>query len=123
MMHLLLAVMAVLLLAALAAAAPAPEVFNPREFGAVGDGKADDTRAFQAALDAAGKAGGGTVLAGRGNYRFAGHLTVPNGVALAGIWQSAPAHNGLRDRRLCSPAGPATTSTRQRAGRRRCRGQ
>ena len=30
-----------------------PAVFNVKEFGAVGNGKTDDTAAFQAALDAA----------------------------------------------------------------------
>ena len=53
-------------------------VYNVRDHGAKGDGTTDDTRAFQAALTAAGQAGGGTVLAPRGAYRFAGHLTVPN---------------------------------------------
>jgi hypothetical protein len=50
--------------------------FNVRSFGAVGDGKTDDTTAFQKALDAAGKAGGGVVYAPRGNYFFTGNLTM-----------------------------------------------
>src|SRR2546427_2662256 len=44
--------------------------------GAKGDGTTDDTGAFQRVLDAAAKAGGGTVHAPRGNYFFAGHLNV-----------------------------------------------
>jgi hypothetical protein len=83
--------------------------YDVRSFGAVGDGKTDDTAAFQKALDAAGAAGGGTVHAPRGNYFFAGHLNVPNGVTLAGIWQSVPAHNGLRDRGLPKPTDDGTT--------------
>jgi polygalacturonase len=59
--------------------------FDVRQFGAVGDGKTDDTAAFQRALDAAGKAGGGVAYAPRGNYFFAGHLNVPNAVTLAGV--------------------------------------
>src|SRR5437016_13701390 len=71
-------------------------VLSVLDFGAKGDGTTDDTAAFQRALDAATKAGGGTVHAPRGNYFFAGHLNVANGVALEGIWQSVPAHTGLR---------------------------
>jgi len=83
--------------------------FNVRGFGALGDGKTDDTAAFQKALDAAGKAGGGVVYAPRGNYFFTGNLNVPNAVTLAGIWQSVPAHNGIRDRGLPKPTDDGTT--------------
>jgi hypothetical protein len=82
---------------------------NVRSFGAVGDGQTDDTAAFQKALDAAAKAGGGVVYAPVGNYFFAGSLNVPNAVTLAGIWQSVPAHNGLRDRGLPKPTDDGTT--------------
>jgi hypothetical protein len=88
---------------------PVVNPFDVHQFGAGGDGKTDDTAAFQKALDAAGKAGGGTVLAPRGNYFFAGHLSVPNAVTLAGIWQSVPAHNGLRDRGMPKPTDDGTT--------------
>ena len=47
------------------------------EFGAQGDGVADDTSAFQEALDAAAAGGGGTVHAPAGTYRIEGHLTRP----------------------------------------------
>ncbi len=83
--------------------------FDVRQFGAVGDGKTDDTAAFQKALDAANKAGGGTVCAPRGNYFFAGHLNVPDAVTLAGIWQSVPAHNGIRNPGLPKPTDDGTT--------------
>jgi hypothetical protein len=86
-----------------------PDRFDVRQFGAVGDGQMDDTAAFQRALDAAGKAGGGVVHAPRGNYFFAGHLNVPNAVTLSGIWQSVPAHNGIRDRGLPKPTDDGTT--------------
>lgn len=43
-------------------------VFNVREHGAKGDGKSVDTAAIQKALDACGKAGGGTVLLPPGTY-------------------------------------------------------
>ncbi len=83
--------------------------FWVREFGAKGDGTTDDTEAFQKALDAAGKAGGGRVLIGRGSFLFKGHLQVPSAVTLEGLWQSVPAHNGIRDRGLPKPTDDGTT--------------
>lgn len=71
--------------------------YDVRRFGAAGDGSTDDTGAFQAALDAAGNAGGGLVAIPRGTYLIAGHLRVPMAVTLAGSWQYAPAHAGIRD--------------------------
>ncbi len=84
-------------------------VFAVRDFGAKGDGATDDTSAFQKALDAAGKAGGGTVEAGRGNFFFAGHLSVPNGVALQGLWKSVPSHLGFRNGDRDKPTHDGTT--------------
>jgi polygalacturonase len=46
----------------------AESVFDVRQSGAKGDGKADDTVAIQKALDGCGKAGGGTVLLSKGTY-------------------------------------------------------
>jgi len=83
--------------------------YDIRTFGAVGDGRTDDTAAFQKALDAVGKAGGGVVHAPRGNYRFAGHLNIPVGVTLKGVWESVPAHNGIRDAGLPKPTDDGTT--------------
>lgn len=95
---------------AFAAESPLPPgTLSVRDFGALGDGKTDDTAAFQKALDAANKAGGGTVLAPRGNYFFAGHLSVPPAVTLRGIWESVPAHNGIRDAGLPKPTDDGTT--------------
>mgnify|MGYP000952891044 CR=1 FL=1 len=87
----------------------AKDIYSVRDFGALGDGKTDDTAAFQKALDTAGKAGGGIVLAPRGNYFFAGQLNVPPAVTLKGIWESVPAHNGLRDAGLPKPTDDGTT--------------
>ncbi|HWB53478.1 MAG TPA: hypothetical protein VG722_04770, partial [Tepidisphaeraceae bacterium] len=47
---------------------------GPGVRGIVGDGKTDVTAATQAALDKLGKAGGGTLYLGRGNFLFRGHL-------------------------------------------------
>jgi len=85
------------------------DVYCVRDFGAKGDARTDDTAAFQKALDAAGKAGGGVVYAPRGNYFFAGHLDLPAAVTLKGVWESVPAHNGMRDAGLPKPTDDGTT--------------
>ena len=61
-------------------------ISNAREpvYGAVGDGKMDDSPAIQKALDAAAK-NGGTVFLPAGVYRCAGSLSVPQGVELRGV--------------------------------------
>ena len=71
-------------------AAPPPrpagkELFLVTDFGA-GAGEQDNTAAFAKALEAAQKAGGGTVYVPAGNYRFAGEIVVPAGVELRGIF-------------------------------------
>ena len=91
------------------AAAPDPDMYSVMDFGAKGDGKTDDTVAFQKALDTAGQAGGGVVYAPRGNYFFAGHLDVPSAVTLKGMWESVPAHNGIRDKGSAKPTDNGTT--------------
>lgn len=53
------------------------KIFNVRKFGAVGNGKTLDTKAIQQALDACGKAGGGTVLFPPGKY-LSQRLTLRN---------------------------------------------
>lgn len=86
-----------------------PDFFNVRDFGAKGDGGTDDTAAFQKALDTAGEARGGVVYAPVGNYMFKGHLDVPRAVTLKGVWESVPAHNGIRDKGLPKPTDNGTT--------------
>jgi hypothetical protein len=61
--------------------------YSVQDFGAVADGKTDDTALFQQALDAMGAAGGGTVFAPAGRYVIRGRLTIPMGVVLRGDWQ------------------------------------
>lgn len=63
------------------------------DFEAKGDGKTDDTAAFQAALDAA-RAKGGIVFAPAGTYRIDGNLDIPQGVMLRGVWE-APHHSDI----------------------------
>lgn len=89
--------------------ARAADQYAVLDFGAKADGQTDDTTAFQKALDAAGAAGGGVVYAPRGSYLLAGHLNVPNGVTLRGVWESVPAHTGIRDAGLPKPGSDGTT--------------
>jgi hypothetical protein len=49
-------------------ALPSASVFNPSQFGAVGDGNALDSPAINAAIDACNKAGGGVVYCSPGKY-------------------------------------------------------
>ncbi len=86
-----------------------PGFYSVRDFGAKGDGRTDDTAAFQQALDAAARAGGGVVFAPRGNYLFGGRLNVPPAVTLKGVWESVPSHPGLRNAGLPKPTDDGTT--------------
>ena len=67
-----------------------PVRWNAAEMGAVADGETDNTAAFQKALDAAGKAGGGVVEVPAGRYRVNGTLSVPAGVTLQGTYRVPP---------------------------------
>jgi len=62
---------------------------NARDYGAVGDGVADDTAAVQAALNAAEKEGPVCLLPA-GRYRINGALTVPPGVTFRGASEGVP---------------------------------
>src|SRR3974390_1882542 len=69
------------LVAAFVLAASAQPVFNSKDYGATGR-KQDDARpALQKAIDACGKAGGGTVYVPPGEYT-SGQLRFPPGVRL-----------------------------------------
>ncbi|MBX7073511.1 MAG: hypothetical protein K1X71_10225 [Pirellulales bacterium] len=86
-----------------------PDIYDAAQFGAVGDGITDVTKSIQKALDAAGRARGGVVLLNRGVYLCRGSLNVPSGVTLRGVWESVPAHNGIRDEGLPKPTDDGTT--------------
>lgn len=62
--------------------APAP-TFNVRDYGAVGDGKADDTAAIQACIDAAPE--GDVVRFPRGRYKTTKTITTNKTLALVGV--------------------------------------
>ncbi len=67
------------------AAVPLPTIgsgtFNVTTYGAVGDGKTDNTTAIQAALTAAGAAGGGTVTIPSGTF-LSGPVVISSGTRL-----------------------------------------
>jgi len=66
-------------------------VFNVKSFGAKMDGRNDDTKAIQSALDAASPSGG-TVYLPPGRYLVKGSLNVPEGVDVKGA-ANAPRYN------------------------------
>lgn len=54
-------------------------------YRAAGDGKTDDTRAIQSALNSVGVRGGGIVFVPTGTYLIKSHLTIPAGTSLVGV--------------------------------------
>lgn len=64
--------------------------WNVLDAGAVGDGKTDNTAAFQKALEDAAAAGGGVVHVPAGHYRFDGELRIPGAVTLQGTFRTPP---------------------------------
>lgn len=66
------------------------DVFNVKDYGAAGDGEAEDQAALTAALNDAGKNGGGIVYLPEGTYNMTNasmNFIVPNQVILAGDGQ------------------------------------
>jgi hypothetical protein len=78
---------------------------NVRNFGAAGDGKQDDTPAFEAALKAAAQAGGNVVRVPRGNYLIQGTLDVPENAVLEGYFRAPTARTQTRGSTLLAVAG------------------
>jgi hypothetical protein len=58
--------------------------FNVKDYGAAGDGVADDTSAIQAAIDAANTAGGGTIYFPSGDYKTDSQVTLQSDIELRG---------------------------------------
>ncbi len=75
------------------------------DFGAKGDGKTDDTVAFQSALSAAAEQGGKMVVAPAGEYRLNGTLTIPAGVTMEGAWRGPHPSQLSRGTTLLAYAG------------------
>ena len=74
---------------------PSPTLgeINVAQFGAVADGKTDNTGAFQKALAAAGRTGA-IVKVPAGQYLFSGSLTVPPQVVLKGVNATERTYSG-----------------------------
>lgn len=82
--------------------------FRVKDFGAKGNGTTLDTRAIQAALDAAAGAGGGTVVVTPGTY-LSGSIFVKSGTVLK-VKKGATivGSRKLEDYRSCRRASPAS---------------
>ena len=85
--------------------APTAVYLNVRDFGAVGDGKTDDTAAFGKALDAAHEAGGSIVFAPRGDYLIKSHLMLKKNVTLKGVWEAPSAYSQMKGTTLLAVEG------------------
>jgi len=76
-----------------------------RSHGAVGDGKADDTQAFQRAIDAVAAEGGGIVRIPTGDYLLRGRLVVHDNVTLEGVFRAPTARSQHRGSTLLAVEG------------------
>ena len=81
---------------------------NVKNFGARGNGVDDETVAFQRALEAAHRAGGGMVYAPPGRYLFHEVLYIPEGVTLRGSFGCVASHTGMRDHGQTKPGDDGT---------------
>lgn len=84
--------------------------YNVQAFGAKADGKADDTAAFQNALDERARAGGGVVEVPAGRYLIKTHLVIPESVTLEGTWRAPASLGNVAEMRLDAPGEPLTGS-------------
>jgi len=73
------------------AASSSTTALNVLDFGAAGDGVKDNTAAFTAAMKAAAEGPTSAVFVPRGRYLIRGHLAVPAGVRLEGVFDAPSA--------------------------------
>lgn len=76
-----------------ARAATATDKLNVLDYGAVGDGQADDTAAINAALSAAAATNGNTVFVPPGTYKISAALQMSTGIRLVGASRTASVIN------------------------------
>ena len=77
---------------------------NVEDFGAVADGKTDNTAAFQKAIDSL-SATGGKVVVPVGQFLIRGSITLKDGVTLAGLNESTLAPGPLKGSVILATAG------------------
>lgn len=86
-------------------------IYNVLDYGAKGDAVADDTKAFQNAIDEAGKNElGGTVFVPKGNYLIKGHIELLTNVTLQGIWEIPTARTQMKGSTLLAVEGEGSSS-------------
>lgn len=110
-MRLLLALALCVLFIFSAQAQEAPKSFDVRDFGARGDGLADDTAAFQKALDDCAASGGGVVNVPAGKYLIKTHLNIPPSVTLEGTWRAPATVNKYHKEQGNPASGPDLTGS------------
>jgi hypothetical protein len=93
-----------------------------KDAGAKGDGKTDDTAAFQSAMGSVARAGGGTVFVPEGRYVLRSNLMIPTGVTLRGDWEKPVPGKPLRGTVLMAYAGRGEAEGRPFLGLRQCSG-
>lgn len=80
------------------------DTVSVKDFGAVGDGVADDTAAIQAAINAVNAKGGGTLYFPQGRYKLTATITLKPGVSILGErkgeWGAAPTPGVVFDRQF-----------------------
>jgi hypothetical protein len=95
------------------------ESVSVKDFGAVGDGVADDTAAIQLAINAAQLAGGGTVFFPAGSYKVSATLLINQpGVYLlgAGMWNTNITRSGDYGDTILFTGNDATGAVISKAG-------
>jgi hypothetical protein len=80
-------------------------ILNVRQFGAIGDGKTDDTPAFAKAFAAAEQMGGTIVFVPTGNYLIEGTLDIPAHVVVKGVFEAPTARTQGKGSTLLATAG------------------
>ena len=76
-----------------------PGIYNIKDFGAVGDGKTDDTTAFKSAMAFVASRNGGTLQIPEGDFLISSPVALPSGLIVKGIsaiTTLAPTNNQIR---------------------------